>query len=119
MKSGILAAEATFAALTGEEASETKGNLIYLIFGGGGYTFDHCLMFSCIQGIVPKSYEEMIRSSWIWSELKKVRNIRPSFHTSLGLWGGMAYSGFSILVGGREPWTLKMNSKFRLHLKHV
>ncbi|KAK7601527.1 hypothetical protein V9T40_008968 [Parthenolecanium corni] len=84
MKSGILAAEATFAALTSEEASETKG-------------------------IVPKSYEEMIRSSWIWSELKKVRNIRPSFHTSLGLWGGMAYSGFSILVGGREPWTLKMN----------
>lgn len=54
----------------------------------------------------PKDYEEKVRSSWIWSDLKSVRNVRPSFHTKLGLFGGMAYSGFTLAVKGNEPWTL-------------
>lgn len=57
-------------------------------------------------GVEPKSYEEKIRQSWIWSDLKAVRNVRPSFHTPLGLYGGLMYSGFSLMIGGREPWTL-------------
>ncbi|XP_066905444.1 electron transfer flavoprotein-ubiquinone oxidoreductase, mitochondrial [Halyomorpha halys] len=57
-------------------------------------------------GLEPKSYEDKVRSSWIWSDLKAVRNCRPSFHTPLGLIGGVAYSGASIILGGREPWTL-------------
>lgn len=54
----------------------------------------------------PKDYEEKVKSSWIWSDLKQVRNVRPSFHTKLGLFGGMAYSGFTLAVKGKEPWTL-------------
>lgn len=57
-------------------------------------------------GLEPKSYEDKIKNSWVWSDLKSVRNCRPSFHSSLGMYGGVAYSGFSCIIGGREPWTL-------------
>jgi electron-transferring-flavoprotein dehydrogenase len=47
---------------------------------------------------------DAIRRSWIWDELYRVRNIRPSFW--LGLWGGLAYSAFDTYVmRGRAPWT--------------
>lgn len=36
-----------------------------------------------------------------------MRNVHPSFHNPLGLYGGLALSGISIFLGGREPWTLK------------
>jgi electron-transferring-flavoprotein dehydrogenase len=47
-----------------------------------------------------------LRQSWIWDELYRVRNIRPSFR--LGLWGGLLYSAFDTYVlRGRAPWTLR------------
>lgn len=48
-----------------------------------------------------------MKESYVWKDLYKVRNSRPSFHSSLGLYGGVLYSGFTIFMGGREPWTLK------------
>lgn len=37
-----------------------------------------------------------------------MRNVRPSFDTFLGYWGGMLYTGlFPWLLRGKEPWTLK------------
>lgn len=92
MKSGMLAAEAAFKELSSEKSSPTTG-------------------------IEPSEYEEMIRSSWIWKELKQVRNVRPSFHTSLGLWGGIMYSGFSIIAKGIEPWTFKLGKPDNERLK--
>lgn len=50
-------------------------------------------------------YEEALKKSWLWSELKKVRNIRPGFHK--GLWFGLLNAAFETLTGGRAPWTLK------------
>lgn len=47
-----------------------------------------------------------IKESFIWKDLYKVRNVRPSFHNPLGIYGGLVLSGFSIFMGGREPWTL-------------
>ena len=74
MKSGMLAADAVYDAL----ADETPSDL--------------------------DSYPKTLESSWIYSELHKVRNIRPSFH--YGLWAGIAYSGLdTYLLGGRAPWT--------------
>ena len=36
-----------------------------------------------------------------------MRNVRPSFNTSLGIWGSMAYTAvFCWLLRGKEPWTL-------------
>lgn len=79
MKSGILAGEATYAALADGDES-------------GVYLFQ---------------YEDALKKSSIWKELTEVRNIRPSFHTPFGLYGGIAYSGLEALIlKGRVPWTL-------------
>ncbi|KAI4462469.1 electron transfer flavoprotein-ubiquinone oxidoreductase [Holotrichia oblita] len=79
MKSGMLAAESAYEAINGEKQTT--------------------------EGFEPKAYTDKIKNSWIWKELRAVRNCRPSFHNPLGMYGGVMYSGFSILIGGREPWT--------------
>ncbi|KAG0145430.1 hypothetical protein CROQUDRAFT_658749 [Cronartium quercuum f. sp. fusiforme G11] len=78
MKSGMLAAEATFEAIN----SGTQESIDLI------------------------KYSELIENSWIMKELKEVRNLRPSFHTRLGIYGGIAYSGLdSLILKGRVPWT--------------
>lgn len=87
MKSGMLAAEAAYDAIssTPEDAESTAP-------------------------IDMSAYEAAFEKSWIYKELKEVRNLRPSFHNPLGLWGGMAYSGVdSLLLKGRVPWTFRNN----------
>ncbi|ENN71830.1 hypothetical protein YQE_11501, partial [Dendroctonus ponderosae] len=91
MKSGMLAAESVYEAINGEKQKT--------------------------EGFQPITYEETFKNSWIYKELKAVRNIRPSFHNPLGLYGGLAYSGFSVVVGGREPWTLKHGDPDHKRLK--
>ena len=84
MKSGILAAETAFSALTSPSTSESDSPT----------------------DMAP--YEDAIKGSFIWKELKQVRNLRPSFHNPMGIWGGMAYSGMdSLLLRGRVPWTFR------------
>lgn len=69
-------------------------------------------------GIHLDDYEERVRSSRIWKELKSVRNVRPSFSTALGIWGGMAYTGvFCWLLRGKEPWTLHHHGSDHTSLK--
>ncbi len=76
MKSGMTAAEALFDALADEAVAEVK------------------------------SYPERLRQTWVWDELYRVRNIRPSFRW--GLWGGIAYSAVDTYVfQGKAPWTLR------------
>ena len=77
MKSGMVAAEAAFEALAG---------------GAERPELDR--------------YPELLRQSWLWDELYRVRNIRPAFHW--GLWPAMAYAALDTYVlRGRAPWTLK------------
>ncbi|GIK96226.1 MAG: electron-transferring-flavoprotein dehydrogenase [Alphaproteobacteria bacterium] len=77
MKSGMMAAEAAFEALAREGDA----------------------------AIVLSDYPARLRQSWLWDELYKVRNIRPSFRW--GLWGGMVYSALdTYLFRGKAPWTL-------------
>jgi electron-transferring-flavoprotein dehydrogenase len=46
-----------------------------------------------------------LEESWVWDELRRVRNIRPSFRW--GLWAGLAYSALDTYVfRGNAPWTL-------------
>lgn len=87
MKSGMLAAESAFSALRpSEESAATESE----------------------EPVNLESYETAVKGSWIWKELKEVRNLRPSFHNPLGLWGGMAYSGLdSMILKGRVPWTFR------------
>ena len=50
-------------------------------------------------------YRSRLEGTWLWDELHRVRNLRPSFRW--GLWGGMFYSGFdTYLLRGKAPWTL-------------
>uniref|UniRef100_A0A2R5LJQ2 Electron transfer flavoprotein-ubiquinone oxidoreductase n=1 Tax=Ornithodoros turicata TaxID=34597 RepID=A0A2R5LJQ2_9ACAR len=82
MRSGMLAAESVLEAIAGDAASSAKG-------------------------LEPTSYEEKIRNSHVWKELKSVRNIRPSYHTPLGIYGSIIYTGlFYFVCRGKEPWTL-------------
>ncbi|MEZ5814838.1 MAG: electron transfer flavoprotein-ubiquinone oxidoreductase [Alphaproteobacteria bacterium] len=52
-----------------------------------------------------EAYPEALKKSWVWSELKKVRNIRPGFHR--GLWFGLLNAIYETLTMGLSPWTLK------------
>lgn len=57
-----------------------------------------------------EQYPEQVKSSWIYDELKEVRNIRPSFNTTLGLFGGLVYSAMGMMFfKGKEPWTFQYN----------
>ena len=75
MKSGTVAAEAVFAAVAaGRGADEVA------------------------------EYSERLRQSWLWEELYRVRNIKPSF--SWGLWAAIAYSALdTYILRGKAPWT--------------
>ena len=86
MKSGMLAAEAVFDAIS--------------------------------QDILePVSYQEKIEKSWLWKELYKVRNIRPSFNK--GFVAGMLYSALdTYILRGNAPWTFKHHSD-HLQLKEA
>jgi electron-transferring-flavoprotein dehydrogenase len=49
-------------------------------------------------------YDKNLRQSWLWEELYRVRNIKPSF--SWGLWAAIAYSAIdTYLLRGKAPWT--------------
>ena len=53
-----------------------------------------------------------MESSWVWDELKSVRNYAPAF--KWGLHAGRVYSGFSgWILRGNEPWTLSKHGKAR------
>ena len=47
------------------------------------------------------AYDDALRSSFVWSDLRRVRNMRPSF--SGGLWRGVAWSGAATVTRGRFP----------------
>ncbi len=78
MKSGMTAAEAVFDWL----AAETQPNAEV------------------------RSYGERLRQTWLWDELYRVRNIRPSFHG--GFVQGFLYSAIdTVILRGRAPWTFR------------
>jgi electron-transferring-flavoprotein dehydrogenase len=78
MKSGMLCAEAAFAALTA-----TPGPVDRL-----------------------EAYPQALRESWVWEELHRVRNIRPAFQK--GLYVGLAHAALdTYLFRGRAPWTFR------------
>ncbi len=56
-------------------------------------------------------YADRLRKTWLWDELYRVRNIRPSFYK--GLWAGVLYAGIDqYLFRGKAPWT------FHVHADH-
>lgn len=80
MKSGMLAAESAFEALTATGEEETSAPVL-------------------------DSYVTKFEGSWVYEELYKARNFRPAFN-KWGLYGSMIYGGLDLKVlGGKAPWT--------------
>lgn len=75
VESGRLAAEAAYAALQPGEVPSRPGALA--------------------------RYDEALRASFIWSDLERVRNLRPAF--GRGLWLGAMLAGAATLSRGRLP----------------
>jgi len=49
-------------------------------------------------------YADNMKTSWVWKELYKVRNIRPALNW--GLWPGLLYSAIDTYIfRGAAPWT--------------
>lgn len=90
IKTGMLAAEAAFAAIlaAGDDMPEA----------------------------VLESYPESVRNSWVWKELNAVRNFRPAF-AKWGLIGGTLYNGVEQFIGGNVPWTFHHHGPDHLTLK--
>ena len=79
MKSGMLAAEAAYEALSGGDA-------------GHG---------------VLEAYPAAYKESWVHDELYRARNIRPAA-ARFGMRLGMAIGGFDLrFLGGKAPWTFR------------
>ena len=78
MKSGMIAGEEIFKAIRSENTPELL-----------------------------EAYPQALEKSWVYEELHKVRNIRPSFH-KFNFWGGLLYSALATYIfRGSEPWTFK------------
>jgi electron-transferring-flavoprotein dehydrogenase len=61
-------------------------------------------MFRRLSGEPGAEVRRALQESWVWEELRRVRNIRPSFRW--GLWAGLAYSALDTYVfRGNAPWT--------------
>lgn len=90
MKSGMLAAEATYAALTATDAEPVSST-------GEINAEEPAADIS--------SYEDALESSWVADELKAVRNVHAAFHN--GTLPGLLYAGLNAFVlKGKEPWTI-------------
>ena len=62
-------------------------------------------VFRRLAGEPDVEVRQALEQSWVWDELRRVRNIRPSFRWSL--WAGLAYSAVdTYLLRGAAPWTL-------------
>ncbi len=54
------------------------------------------------------AYPERLKQSWVWEELYRTRNVRPSFQ--YGLYAAIAYSAIDTYVfRGKAPWTLHLH----------
>jgi len=82
MKSGMVAAETVFAALS--------ANL-------PGQTLD---------------YQTNLKKTWLWQELNQVRNIRPAFHYGGRWLGLAYAAIDSFLLKGKVPWTLRNRADY-------
>jgi len=104
MKSGMIAAESIYDLLSSlrKQGSGDKAQPDPVLQGGdikgddeNGDDF----------GLECTAYPEAYKKSWVYKELKKVRNIRPGFQK--GLWAGLVNAVWETLTCGLSPWTLR------------
>jgi len=75
------------------------------------------MAFRQLQGESGVDYRAALEASWIWDELRRVRNIRPGFRR--GLFPGLVHAALdTYLFRGRAPWTLH-HTPDHTHLKRA
>lgn len=63
-------------------------------------------------------YSQMVKDSWLYKELYKVRNIRPAFN--IGLYFGLFYAVLDYYIfRGRAPWTMHNQCEDSVHLQSI
>lgn len=83
MESGMMAAESAFESLTADPTGVSS------------------------LPIILDKYEKALRASWVFQELREVRNVRPAFQ-KYGLYGGLLFTGIDQMIfRGKLPFTLK------------
>lgn len=93
MKSGMLAAEATFNAISTANAAAAESE-------------ESDASPETVAPVDISEYQTLFDNSWVHKELYEIRNVRPSFHSRLKNWGGIIYSGIdTLLLRGKAPWT--------------
>lgn len=84
MKSGMLAAEAAFDAMSNEQAEDEDARLLH-------------------------AYPKALRDSWVWRDLHAVRNVKPLL-SRFGSWAGTLLGGVEMWLAAFNislPWTLQ------------
>jgi len=91
IKSGMIAAETMHETLTGKEQ--------FSVAITGEISPDEPVMEL-------SDFEDKMKSSWVYDELREVRNCHASFH--MGFLPGMMYTGLAThILKGKEPWTFR------------
>ena len=80
-----------------------KGN--HMAMKSGMVAADAIAAFLKTDGVECATYPDALKKSWVWSELYRVRNIRPGFH--FGLLFGLIHAAFQTIGGWMIPYTLK------------
>ena len=68
-----------------------------------------------VQGVTSRpchQYETFFKKSWLYKELRAVRNIRPGFRR--GLWIGLVNAAWETLTRGFSPWTLRHHADHKM-----
>jgi electron-transferring-flavoprotein dehydrogenase len=84
MKSGMLAAEAAFAAMSSEQTDNDSSGMLH-------------------------AYPKALRDSWVWRDLHAVRNVKPLL-SRFGSWVGTLLGGMEMWLAAFNislPWTLR------------
>ena len=94
IKSGVVAAESVYDSLTSGEDAEEK-----TVSSMGEINEEEPPM-------EVTKYAENMEKSWVYDELKEVRNCHEAF-SRWGVGGGLLYTGIAAhITKGKEPWTL-------------
>ncbi|VEU22650.1 DEKNAAC103502 [Brettanomyces naardenensis] len=113
IKSGILAAEVMYPEVlkvkswVDEELSKNEEKVEEEEKDEDDEDEDEMIVLPEWKALDLEAFQSAYEKSWIKEELHVVRNVRPSFHNPLGLWGGMVMSGLvTLITRGYEPFTL-------------
>ncbi|KAF8145927.1 hypothetical protein K438DRAFT_1781549 [Mycena galopus ATCC 62051] len=106
MRTGLLAAEAAFAAL------HPAARFVSAASPG---TFRVGEMQKGRRAPLLARYTAAFPRSPVPTDLWAVRNVRPGFNTRWGAWGGELHAEFNTMLGGRVPWKLRHHKETSLN----